>query len=167
VIDGKEKKLMDKTLRNGWRFFWSCWLFLILLGASASAGAAPMTQSDDPASIPPPDTVTIAGTLQPQLGCPGQWNTECRESMLTYDADNDLWLATFDLTAGSYEYKAALNGSWADNYGLNAEYYGPNIPLEVPADGPVTFWYDHKTRWVSDNINSLFSHRGRYISSLN
>ncbi len=122
-----------------------------------TAGALPVAQSDDPASIPPPDTVTIAGTIQPQLGCSGEWNTTCPESMLTYDPEADLWLAVFDLKAGNYEYKAALNGTWADNYGLNAEYYGPNIPLEVPADGPVTFWYDHKTRWVSDDLNSLFA----------
>lgn len=127
-----------------------------LLAAAATSSAAPPTQSDDPASIPPPQTVTIAGTLQTQVGCSGQWNTGCTDSMLTYDPTHDLWLATFTLAAGRYEYKAALNGSWDDNYGLNAEYYGPNIPLVLEQDGPVTFWYDHKTRWVSDSINSLF-----------
>ena len=144
-------------MRNGRRLFLSFWLLLILAGAVMTVGATPAAQSDDPASIPPPDTVTIAGTIQPQLGCSGEWNTTCPESMLTYDPEADLWLAVFDLKAGNYEYKAALNGTWADNYGLNAEYYGPNIPLEVPADGPVTFWYDHKTRWVSDDMNSLFA----------
>ena len=144
-------------MRNGRRLFLSFWLLLILAGAVMTVGATPAAQSDDPASIPPPDTVTIAGTIQPQLGCSGEWNTTCPESMLTYDPEADLWLAVFDLKAGNYEYKAALNGTWADNYGLNAEYYGPNIPLEVPADGPVTFWYDHKTRWVNDDMNSLFA----------
>lgn len=139
-----------------WPLWLRGWLLLMLLGAAATASAAPPIQSDDPASLPPPETVTIAGTIQPEIGCPGEWNTSCAESMLTYDPEDDLWLATFEVPAGSYEYKAALNGSWDDNYGLNAEYYGPNIPLEVPADGPVTFWYDHKTRWVSDSINSLF-----------
>jgi len=114
-------------------------------------------QRDDPENIPPPDTVTIAGTLQSDIGCPGEWNTQCEESMLVYDEEDDLWINTFDLPAGSYEYKAALNGTWDDNYGLGAMYYGPNIPLAVPADGPVTFWYDHKTRWVSDSVNSLFA----------
>ncbi len=125
-------------------------LFLTLLGATTIRA-----QSDDPESLPPPETVTIAGTMQTQLGCAGDWNTDCAETMLTYDPDDDLWTAVFDLEAGSYEYKAALNGTWEDNYGLYAEYYGPNIPLEVTEAGPVTFWYDHKTRWVSDSINSL------------
>jgi pullulanase len=127
-------------------------LSVLLLGPNSA-----FAQRDDPENIPPPETVTIAGTLQRQLGCPGDWNTQCEASMLVYEADDDLWMATFELEAGQYEYKAALNGSWDDNYGLNAEYYGPNIPLVVSADGPVTFWYDHKTRWVSDDINSLLA----------
>lgn len=131
-------------------------VLLILLGLAVTAVSA-TAQSDDPASIPPPESVTIAGTLQPLVGCAGEWDTACEESQLTYDPQNDLWLATFDLPAGSYLYKAALNGTWDDNYGLNAEYYGPDIPLEVAEDTAVTFWYDHKTRWVSDSINSLIA----------
>ncbi len=129
--------------------------FILLLGVWLLTAVTTQAQTDNPAAIPPPQSVTIAGTIQPQLGCSGEWNTTCEESQLQYDAEDDLWIAAFDLTAGEYEYKAALNGSWADNYGLNAEYYGPNIPLNVPEDGPVTFWYDHKTRWVSDSVNSL------------
>jgi pullulanase len=131
-------------------------LLLILL-AIVFVPSPALAQRDDPENIPPPETVTIAGTIQSQLDCPGDWNTQCEATMLVYDPDDDLWMATFDLAAGEYEYKAALNGTWDDNYGLNAEYYGPNIPLVVSADGPVTFWYDHKTRWVSDDVNSLLA----------
>lgn len=130
---------------------------VLLVGMLLATAVSLHAQSDDPATIPPPDSVTIAGTIQPEVGCSGEWNTTCTESQLSYDAANDIWWATFDLPAGSYEYKAALNGSWDDNYGLNAEYYGPNIPLELPEDGAVTFWYDHKTRWVSDSVNSLIA----------
>jgi pullulanase-type alpha-1,6-glucosidase len=130
---------------------------LFLAALILATAVSTRAQSDDPTSLPPPDTVTIAGTVQPAIGCSGEWNTTCTESQLTYDPIHDIWIATFDLPAGEYEYKAALNGSWDDNYGLNAEYYGPNIPLIVPEDGPVTFWYDHKTRWVSDSINSLLA----------
>ena len=125
-------------------------LLLLLLVAGLRPALA---QRDDPENIEPPEMVTIAGTLQTPLGCPGDWNTQCEETMLTYDADSDLWLGTFVLEAGSYEYKAALNGTWDDNYGLGAEYYGPNIPLVVAETGPVTFWYDHNTRWVADSIH--------------
>ena len=131
---------------------------ILLTGLLLVTAVSLNAQRDDPAAIPPPNSVTIAGTLQPAVGCSGSWNTTCAESQLTYDTANDLWWAVFDLPAGNYEYKAALNGSWDDNYGRNAEYYGPNIPLTVPEDGPVTFWYDHKTRWVSDDVNSLLAH---------
>lgn len=123
----------------------------------------PMPTSRPTDTLPPtpdlitillPDSVIIAGTFQPQLGC-GEWTPSCAESALVYKDANDLWLATFELKAGSYEYKAALNGSWDDNFGLNAEYYGANVPLEVVEDTAVTFWYDHKTHWVSDSINSI------------
>ncbi|WP_420631431.1 pullulanase-type alpha-1,6-glucosidase [Candidatus Leptofilum sp.] len=143
---------MNKQINKQWSKLRLFLVILLILGVTAVSASA---QTDDPASIPPPDTVTIAGTIQSVIGCAGEWDTTCAESQLTYDAQHDIWLATFDVPAGNYEYKAALNGTWDDNYGLNAEYYGPNIPLEVPEDGPVTFWYDHKTRWVSDSINSL------------
>lgn len=135
------------------RVFTTILLIVVLLLTAVSTTA----QTDDPTTIPPPDSVTIAGTVQPEIGCPGEWAPECADSQLRYDADADLWIATFDLSAGSYEYKAALNGSWDDNYGLNAEYYGENIPLEVAEDGPVTFFYDHKTRWVGDTVNHIFA----------
>lgn len=129
--------------------------FLLLIFLFGGTAVSTQAQSDDPDSLPPPDSVTIAGSLQPDIGCAEEWNPPCEESQLTYDADDDLWWATFDLPAGNYEYKAALNGSWDDNYGLNAEYYGANIPLEIEEDTTVTFWYDYKTRWVSDSVNSL------------
>ena len=65
-------------------------LFLLLLLAGLSPALA---QRDDPENIEPPDMVTIAGTLQTPLGCSGDWNTTCAETMLTYDADSDLWLS--------------------------------------------------------------------------
>ncbi len=129
------------------------YIVMLLLALLIGVYSPALAQRDDPENIEPPDSVIIAGTLQTPLGCSGDWNTTCAETMLTYDADSDLWLGTFVLEAGSYEYKAALNGTWDDNYGLGAEYYGPNIPLQMAETGPVTFWYDHNTRWVADSVN--------------
>jgi pullulanase-type alpha-1,6-glucosidase len=142
---------MNQSLIRFLRF--TAFVIFIFLITAVSTHA----QSDNPETLPPPQSVTIAGTLQTGLGCSGNWNTECAETQLAYDPDDDLWTAVFNLAAGSYEYKAALNGTWEDNYGLYAEYYGPNIPLELAEDGPVTFWYDHKTRWVSDSVNSIIA----------
>src|SRR6266508_2140860 len=86
-----------------------------------------------------PASVTIAGSLQDELGCLGDWLPECATTHLAFDADDGVWQATFALPAGSIEYKAALDDSWAENYGLGAVRDGPNIPLAVGAAGPVKF----------------------------
>src|SRR5690349_11418070 len=105
---------------------------------------------------PNPTSVTIAGSLQSELGCPDDWQPDCAVTHLTYDAGDDVWQGTFSPPAGSYEYKAALNNSWDENYGLHASAGGANIP--VTADGnPVKFYYDHKTHWITDNRNSIIA----------
>ncbi|GAB4521208.1 MAG: pullulanase-type alpha-1,6-glucosidase [Anaerolineae bacterium] len=102
-----------------------------------------------------PDIVNIPGTLQPLLGCPGEWAPDCEATFLEYDPVGDVWLRTFDAPAGSYEYKVALNGSWDVNYGGNADAGGPNIALTIPEDQSITFIYDHKTNWISDSVRDV------------
>ncbi|PJF33998.1 MAG: hypothetical protein CUN49_17195, partial [Candidatus Thermofonsia Clade 1 bacterium] len=79
-----------------------------------------------------PQKVVLMGTFQTQLGCPENWQPDCEASALKYDAASDLWIATFKLEAGAYEYKAALNGSADENYGAKAERNGANIKLSLP-----------------------------------
>ncbi len=128
--------------------FISCLLTLLLCAAS-------VTNAQDTTSIP--NWVTIAGTIQTKLGCPADWQPDCNATALRYDAEDDVWQGTFELPAGTYEYKAALNGTWDENYGLNAEPGGANIQLVLPEAATVQFFYDHKTHWVTDNINSLIA----------
>ncbi len=106
---------------------------------------------------PQPDMVVVPGTIQSVLGCSGDWQTDCDVTALVYDADDDLWQATFDLPAGDYEYKVALNGTWDVNYGLNALPGGANIPLSLAEDTTVKFVYSHATHWVTDSVNSLIA----------
>lgn len=108
-------------------------------------------------SVEQPESVTIAGTIQSQLGCTEDWQPPCEDTFLNYDAGDDLWRGTFDLTAGNYEYKVALNGGWDKNYGLGAEAGGANIPLVLDADASVTFIFDAKTGWVLDSINHIIA----------
>ena len=106
---------------------------------------------------PNPSSVTVAGSLQSELGCPGDWQPDCAATHLTYDAGDDVWQRTFSLPAGSYEYKAALNDSWTENYGLHAQPNGANVPLSLPSDASVKFYYDHKSHWVTDNRGSVIA----------
>ena len=82
---------------------------------------------------PPPSQVTIAGSLQSELGCADDWQPPCAATSLAFDADDGVWQRSFNVPAGSWEYKAALNGSWDENYGANATPNGGNIPLNLPA----------------------------------
>jgi alpha-amylase len=43
-----------------------------------------------------------------------------------------VWSLVAELpAAGDYEFKAALNGAWDENYGLDGEAGGANIPLTL------------------------------------
>jgi pullulanase-type alpha-1,6-glucosidase len=84
----------------------------------------------------------------------------CDETFLIYVAEDDVWQGTFEVKPNNDQdkkgprYKAALNGSWDENYGLNAVRGGADIPLVVITSTQVKFYYDHKTHWVTENINS-------------
>ncbi len=100
----------------------------LLAGPSSTADAA------EPASV------TIAGSLQQELGCPADWQPECAATNLAFDADDQVWQATFPVEAGNWEYKAALNGTWDENYGAGAVRDGPNIPLVLASPAAVKFY---------------------------
>jgi Pentapeptide repeats (8 copies)/Bacterial Ig-like domain (group 3) len=104
-----------------------------------------------------PTAVTIAGSLQSEVGCPGDWDPACAATHLVYNATSDVWQGSFSVPAGAYEYKAALNNSWDENYGLHAMPGGENIPLALADLTTVRFYYDDKTHWVTDNVNSTIA----------
>ncbi len=101
------------------------------------------------AGAAPPVTVTVAGSLDSEIGCTADWAPDCALANLTFSADNGIWSGTFTLPAGSYEYKVAINGTWDENYGLGGVAGGANVPVTVAADGPVTFYYDPVTHYFS------------------
>ena len=101
-----------------------------------------------------PDSVTIVGSLQSEIGCAGDWDPWCSATFLEFDAEDDVWQETFDVPIGSFEYKAAIGG-WDENYGANAQPNGANIPLSLGAASAVKFYYDHKTHWVTDNHSGV------------
>jgi len=106
-------------------------------------------------STPLPTTVTLAGSLQSELGCPGDWQPDCVATHLLYDANDAIWQNTFALPAGNYEYKAAIDDSWDENYGANAVVNGANIPLSLAASSSVKFYYDPLSHWITDSKSSV------------
>jgi pullulanase-type alpha-1,6-glucosidase len=111
-------------------------------------GLAPAQADHTPA----PGVVTLVGSLQSELGCPGDWQPECAQTRLQPVAGSPgVFRGTFDVPAGSYEYKVALNGSWEENYGAGGAAGGANLALTAPG-GPVTFSYDHSTHVITDDV---------------
>ncbi|MCA1621634.1 MAG: hypothetical protein LC795_20655 [Acidobacteria bacterium] len=125
------------------------------------AAAALLFRYDLPTALashtPDPTSVTIAGSLQSELGCTGDWQPECSSTHLGYNANDGVWQGTFAVPAGAWEYKAPVNDNWGENYGRYAQQNGPNIPLSLGAAAGVKFYYDHKTHWVTSNRNSVIA----------
>lgn len=110
-----------------------------------------------PVIIIQPSTVTIVGDLQNELACSNDWQPECLSSQLTLDQSDLVWQGSFELPAGNWQYKTALNDDWAENYGANAQPDGANIALLSDEISTVKFFYDHKSHWVTDNKNSVIA----------
>ncbi|HEX7177674.1 MAG TPA: alpha-amylase family glycosyl hydrolase [Pyrinomonadaceae bacterium] len=130
---------------------------LILL-ATASAL---MLRAPSPVALahhtPNPSSVTVAGSLQSELGCSGDWQPECAATHLGYDSNDDVWQRVFSVPTGNWEYKAPLNDNWGENYGLHAQQNGANIPLTLASPQSVKFYYDHKTHWITDNTTAVIA----------
>jgi pullulanase-type alpha-1,6-glucosidase len=113
------------------------------------AGIALLTAPARAHHTPAPNVVALVGSLQSELGCPGDWQPECAATRLEPVAGT-VFRGTFDVPAGAFEYKVALNGSWDENYGAGGSPGGANIPLSAPGT-PLTFTYDHATHVISDD----------------
>ena len=118
------------------------------LAVVAALAPTPPAAADD---TPVPDQVTLVGTLQDELGCPGDWQPECATTRLApVPGETGVFRATFPVPAGRYEYKVALNESWTENYGAGGTPGGANLLL-TSTGGSITFSYDHRTHVITDD----------------
>jgi pullulanase-type alpha-1,6-glucosidase len=97
------------------------------------------------------DMVTVPGSHNSEMGCAGDWTPDCEAARLTL-GDDGLWRGTFDLPAGDYEYKVAVGGSWAVNYGVDGEPDGANLRYSH-GGGPVTFTWDPDTHVATSSVD--------------
>ena len=130
----------------------------ILALVSGALGLAPSTPAPAlGAHTANPTAVGIPGSYQSEAGCSGDWQPDCAATKLTYDATDDVWQGAWTVPAGSWEYKAALNDSWSENYGAGGVPNGPNIGLSLASSTSVKFYYDHESHWITDNVNSVIA----------
>ncbi|MCA9971584.1 MAG: extracellular solute-binding protein [Anaerolineales bacterium] len=96
--------------------------------------------------------VNVPGSWQAASGaCEGDWDPACAGSALADNGDGT-YSGTFDIPAGDYEVKVALDGAWTENYGVDGALDGANYAFNVPADGPVTFTWDSETKILTIEI---------------
>ncbi len=131
----------------------SVWKALGLFGIFAVLVVGGVVAQENKDGFPEPELVTLPGTFQDAIGCPGEWQPECEAAALTKNVDSGVWEGSFDIPAGNYEYKVALDGAWERNYGAGGEPNGPNFALSLSEDMLVAFTYDHVTGLVTDSVN--------------
>ncbi len=126
-------------------------LSLVVAGPLAAVPEGPESPEVTPVAV------TIAGNLQSEVGCTGDWDATCALTHLTYDPSDLVWQGSFWLPLDVFEYRAAIDDSWDESYGLHGEPNGPNIPLAPPFAQTVKFYYDDATHWVTDVFSSVIA----------
>ncbi len=116
---------------------------LILTGAVAVT--APAAAADR--------TFALVGSLQSELGCSADWQPDCTQTSLQPTGTEGVSAAEFEVPAGSYEYKVAVNGTWDESYGLDGG--GDNIPLTVNGPATLRFVFDDNIKRVGVEATSL------------
>jgi arabinogalactan oligomer/maltooligosaccharide transport system substrate-binding protein len=104
------------------------------------------TRVRDMVANPLTGMVNIAGSYQAQAGCAADWQPECAATSMTEGEDGNYHSGPFNLTAGDYEAKVALDGSWTINYGAEGKQDGPSYKFSLTADGTVGFTFDPETK---------------------
>jgi arabinogalactan oligomer / maltooligosaccharide transport system substrate-binding protein len=90
--------------------------------------------------------VNVPGSYQAQAGCPGDWQPECAVTRMEQGDDGLYRSGPWQLTAGDYEVKVALDGGWTTNYGVGGVSDGDNYKFTLAAAGSVEFEWDPDTR---------------------
>jgi glycosidase len=112
-------------------------------------GDAPKPGGGGVGDVTQPAAVSVPGSTNSEMGCSGDWDPACSQSQLSLDANDKIWKGTYTLPAGTYSYKVAINNSWDENYGAGGVPNGANIDLTSDGTTPITFFYDHRTHFVT------------------
>ncbi len=100
--------------------------------------------------------VTFPGDYQASAGLGANWDPGAPAILAGDDNGDGVWkLETNTLPAGQYQYKVALNGTWAVNYGLDGLRDGANITFtQVAANAPLSFYFDSSDNFITTHPQS-------------
>ena len=96
--------------------------------------------------------IVLTGTVQMKAGAQKDWDPGDMATRMK-PLGHDFYSLTVDLPAGTYYYKIAIGGSWAENYGLGGHFDGANVQLTLPKAQKVTFYYNDKTHAIADSTS--------------
>ncbi|WP_273653979.1 pullulanase-type alpha-1,6-glucosidase [Cellulomonas fimi] len=109
-----------------------------LVGTAALVTAAPATAAATSAAL--------VGSLQSELGCTEDWQPACDATELVPVGDGT-FTADFEVPAGTWEYKVALDDAWDASYGVDGS--GDNSPLVLAGATTLRVTYDDATHRTS------------------
>ncbi|KAJ3166182.1 glycoside hydrolase 15 protein, partial [Irineochytrium annulatum] len=95
--------------------------------------------------------VALVGNLQHLAAC-DDWSPACPNTVFTAPTDDPFYRFSLAIPQGYFEYKVAIGGSWAINYGDFGRRDGPNVPLGVESDSTVNFYYNSATNHLYDTV---------------
>jgi pullulanase len=110
-----------------------------------------------------PATVTLIGDLQSELGCASDSDPTCTNTRLDLDASDGVWQKSFNVPAGTWKYRIALDGSAAQTHGGPG---GAELTLTLATARSVKFYYDPNSHFVSDNVKRIAVAPGSFQSEL-
>ena len=128
----------------------------LTLGLFAAPFAAPVPIASSVCSVaqaaePSERAIVLVGDLQTLAGAGAKWAPSDMATRMHDDGNGFYSFTIRQMPAGTYNYKIAINGSWAENYGLNGMADGANISLTLDAPEDVTFYYNDKTHHIADS----------------
>ncbi|MBC8171991.1 MAG: extracellular solute-binding protein [Anaerolineae bacterium] len=98
--------------------------------------------------------VVLVGSLQAAANAEcADWTPECRGTELLDEDGDGVYTGTFDIAAGDYAFKIAINLSWAENYGVDGAKDGADLALSLTEDSSVTFSYNDETHEITAVTN--------------
>ena len=98
------------------------------------------------------DVVTLPGNWQAALGCTEDWKPACLATAMRPLGDGNWVYETSALPAGSYEIKAAVGGSWAENYGVGGVFDGSNYMFTTNAGEVVKVAYNETSHELTIDV---------------
>ena len=82
---------------------------------------------------------------------------DAASNQMTYNGNRTYSYTFKNVPAAKYEFKIAVNGSWAENYGVGGAFDGGNMKVSVPTAQDVTIYYSDVTHYAVNSIDYKFA----------